>query len=195
MAHLFRNLYPFFLTLLILSGFILLVFQNVNAFTSSATQDMTFSNVSVSKYFSIAFSSALSEGISFGTVSFLPSISINATQNYNNTDNGTFYFVNVSTDSNTIVDLCTKTSGSMENSGGDVILLANETYSNSTINSASLPSTLETSLTTSYFKSGQNISIGGSNYYRFWLDIPAGQPSGTYNNTISFKGVEWGFDC
>jgi hypothetical protein len=46
-----------------------------------------------------------------------------------------------------------------------------------------------------YVKAGQNIAMGNSLYYRFYLEIPSGTPSGTYNNTINFKGVQNGTAC
>src|SRR3989338_3120584 len=44
-------------------------------------------------------------------------------------------------------------------------------------------------INTSYVKGESNIFPGNSNYYRFWLDIPAAQAAGTYNNTVTFKAV------
>jgi hypothetical protein len=54
---------------------------------------------------------------------------------------------------------------------------------------------LETSLTTSYVKSGEDVSVGENNYYRFWLDVPGGQPTGDYTNLVYFKGIQTGSSC
>ena len=187
--------YNLFLILLIFASLFLILFQNISL-TGNLIEDSIPSNVSINKYLAISFSSNLSQGIYFGTIEVLPALNLNATENYGSLINGTEYYINVSSDSNTIVDFCIKAGGDMENIALDKIGLGNETYSNSTLTNSSLPDLVEdVSLTTSYVKSGVNVPIGGVNYYRFWLDIPASQPSGDYNNTISFKGIESGSSC
>lgn len=74
--------------------------------------------------------------------------------------------------------------------------VANESYSNSTTTSETLPAVgKEVIFTTLGVKAGINITAGNVTYYRFYLDIPTGTPSGTYNNTISFEGVEVAGAC
>jgi len=164
--------------------------------TGHATESTTTSNVSIQKYLSIALCTNLSTGILFGDVATLPATNINATHNYDGTATGSTFCVNVSTDSNTAIDLCSKANGHLTSPALDVIGLANETYSNSTTTDATLPALgSDVSLTTSYVKSGDAIAAGGLNYYRFWLDIVAAQPSGDYNNTVYFKGVTTTLDC
>jgi len=176
----------------------LLILQSVNSLSGFFVAE-TPSNVTVNKYLSITFSSNLSEGIFFGTVSSLPAVNQNATHNYDKNfpnQNQTDYYINVSEDSNTNVDFCVKADGNLVNPANDTIKLGNETYSNFSSSNSSIPSVGdEISVTTSYLKSGENIIIGGANYYRFWLDVPIGQPSGSYNNTILFKGIQTGFGC
>ena len=156
--------YNFFLIFLILISLILIIFQNFQI-TGNATESYAVSNVSVNKYLAISFSENLSEGISFGTIYSLPSIETNATRNYVEPTNITNYYINVSNDSNTLVDFCIKASGDMLNSASDVIGLANETYSNSTSTNSSVPlQSSKVSLTTSYTKSGEEIMVGGINY-------------------------------
>jgi len=74
----------------------------------------------------------------------------------------------------------------------DEIKIGNETYNNASSTSTSVPDWgTENLLTTSYVKAGVNIpnTDAGANYYRFWLDIPAAQAAGDYNNSVSFKGI------
>lgn len=168
--------------------------------TGYVTETTTTSNVTVNVYFSIALSTNLSRGIQFGDVSTLPAYNLNGTANndsgFNTTisgpptsASGTTYYANVSTDSNSAVDFCIK-ADLLNTSSGDFIGLGNETYMNSTATNTSAPFVVdETSFTTAYVKSGDDIAIGSTNYYRFWLDVPASTATGTYNNTVSFKGV------
>jgi len=184
-----------FLFLIIFICLVLLIFQNVSI-SGRATETFTDSNVSITKYIAISFSENLSEGIDFGDVNVLPATSLNATHNYDGLINGTSLYISVSSDSNTLVDFCIKANTDLTSIDLDVIGLANETYQNSTTTNLTLPAiSPEISLTTSYVKSGDNIAAGTENYYRFWLDIPAAQPSGDYNNTIFFKGVQAGYSC
>ena len=175
--------------------------------TGYATTATTTSNVTISSYFAIAMSQNLSNGIQFGSVSTLPTTSQNATHNYDgvnttaqnitlNGTNGTSMWMNVSSDSNTAVDFCTKADAALTTSGGSTIGVGNETYHNSTQTNITIPNILsEVAFTTSYVKAGFNTSIGSNNYYRFWLDVPAGTASGSYNNTISFEGIATGGAC
>jgi len=187
------NWFTIVLILIILVALILLFFQNVNAITGHATQQNTTSNVTIQYYLSLSLCSNLSSGIWFGEVASLPATDLNGSHNYDGnypTVNGSTYCVNISTDGNSPVDLCIKSDGDLTSVAADKIGLANETYSNYTSTNSTHPLLgSQTSLSTSYSKSGVNIPVGNVNYYRFWLDIPAAQPSGTYNNTVQFKGV------
>lgn len=184
---------------LFLFSIIMIMGQGMRS-TGYATEVTTTSNVTISVYFAIALSANLTNGIEFGTVTTLPTTNQNATDNYNgvnttaqgtylNGTNGTSLWTNVSTDSNTAVDFCNK-ADALNTTGGDVIGLGNETYYNNTNTNYSIPAPAsEVSITTSYVKSGYNITAGSINYYRFWLDVPAGTATGTYDNVVSFKGV------
>jgi len=175
----------------------LLVIQNAPLMTTGhAISGTTTSNVTIAKYLAIAFSDDLSQGIQFGTINALPAIDINATENYNGGSSGTLYYINVSNDGNTPVDLCIRGNAPLTNDALDIIGLDNETYANATSTDALSPSLAnEVPLTNEYVKSGEGITVGTENYYRFWLDIPASQPSGDYNNTLSFKGVQTTLSC
>ncbi len=182
-----------------LFSLIMLFSQGIKT-TGYATQASTTSNVTITTYFSIAMSENLSDGIQFGNVSSLPATNVNATHNYDGVETvspspGTSMWMNVSSDSNTNVDFCIN-ADALNTSGGDEIGLGNETFSNSTDTNSTLPALGdEASITLSYADAGYNITIGGNNYYRFWLDVPAGTPAGTYNNTVSFKGITTGGSC
>ncbi len=184
------------LILIIVASLLFLFFQNFGNLTGQAIQGEVPSNVTVSKYLAIQFGTSLGEGIQFGNVAFLPVTNVNASHNYDNGVNGTTYTIDVSNDSNTAVDFCILANAGLTSPTFDVIGLGNETYSayNST-NSTYPLITLETPMTLSYVKAVNNIHVGNSSYWRFWLDVPTAQPSGDYNNTVSFKGVQTGQSC
>ena len=189
---------------LFLLSMILLFNQGVRT-TGYATQSSTTSNVTINVYFAIDMSVNLTDGIRFGNVTTLPSTDVNATHNYDgdNTtaggaidDMGTSMWMNVSTDSNSNVDFCIIANDNMKTAAGDQIVIGNETYYNHTATNVTHPgSGQQVAMTTSYVRAGPNISAGSNNYYRFWLDVPAGTASGSYNNTISFEGIATGGAC
>ena len=190
------KLYNFFLIGIIFICLALVVVQNFNFITGFTVEYSATSDVSVLKSLSISFSDNLSEGILFGDIAILPVEDVNASHNYDGVDNSTSLYINISQDGNTPVDLCVKASGNLVSLAADEIGLGNETYSNSTSSNSTDPLlSQDFSLTTSYIKSGGEIPTGGINYYRFWLDIQASQPSGEYNNTISFKAIQTGSSC
>jgi hypothetical protein len=156
--------------------------------TGYATSASTSSNVTISTYYSISASPNLSAGILFGSVTSTAATDLNATGNYGGSSL-TQYNVTVSADSNTNVSFNISANAALTSSGGDVIALGNQSYANHTTNSALLPDVAsQVALTTGQVNSGNNIGVGNADYYRFWLDIPAGQATGSYNNTITFTG-------
>ncbi len=171
--------------------------------TGSATSLTPTSTATIQKYFSINASANLSTGIDFGTIETLPATSVNASLNYNDTNyptendgNETLYFITVETDSNTAVDLCIS-ADAFNTSGGEEIELGNYTYANNhTANNATIPGPVDQyTMSTSYAKRDTNVSIGSSSYFRFWLDVDAAQPTGTYNNTVTILGVSTQVVC
>ncbi len=104
--------------------------------------------------------------------------------------NITQYWVNVSV-SGATGDVYVKANDNLRTSGGDILVLANETFSNSTTN-ASVPASLKTPLSTSYQIIGSNLNDGNLIYLKFFLSAPASQLAGTYNNTLTFTIVENG---
>lgn len=184
---------------------VIMLFNQGIKTTGYATQSSTTSNVTINVYFAIDMSTNLSDGIRFGNVTTLPSTDINATHNYDGANTtvggaianlGTSMWMNVSTDSNTNVDFCVNSNDNLKTSAGDQIVVGNETYYNHTLTNVTHPgSGQQVAMTTSSVKAGPNVSAGSNLYYRFWLDVPAGTPSGTYNNSITFKGVSVGGAC
>jgi hypothetical protein len=158
----------------------------------------TVSNVSVTNSIAMGFSNGLKGGINFGSVNYLPAVNIDAEYNYNETNsNYTEYYVLVSSDGNSPMDLCIYASTGLMTLGGDLIDIDKETYAYSVdFVNGTIPSLSdEISLTNSYVLAGGNIPQGGNNYLRFWLDIPAGQASGEYSNSIYFQGTIAGAGC
>ena len=184
---------------------IIMILNQHSMMTGYLTTGDTFSNVSITTYFSIAMSENLSDGIQFGSISSLPATDTNATHNYDGANTtldgagankGTSMWMNVSTDSNSAVDFCINASATLSTTGADSFEVGNETYHNSTYTNSSSPNVTEqVALTAAWVKSGYNIAAGSDNYYRFWLDVPAAQATGTYNNTVEFKGVAIGGGC
>lgn len=173
-------------------------FQNP-LITGHATSAITTSNVTINSYYAIDLHNNFTRGILFGNVSALPATDINATSNYDAGSgiNGTTYIANVSTDSNANVEFCLSANSGLRSSGGDVIGLGNETYSNSTtsINITHPSQALQVGFTTTATKASAPVAAGGSTYWRFWLDIPAAQAAGVYNNSVTVGGVVSGQAC
>jgi hypothetical protein len=162
----------------------------------------TTSSAVISKYFSINVSGNLSSGIDFGTIAALPSTNVNATRNWNSTinsslyNNQTLYWATVETDSNTPVDFCI-TATAFNTSTGYEIDIGNYTFADSNLNDITHPGPVDeqTMSKTAYVAGQTNIGVGSSNYFRFWLDVPATTASGTYNNTVTFLGRPTGTAC
>ena len=194
-------LLAFFAALLLFSIFMIIapylgVFKPT--LTGFASSGSTTSNVTISKSISLTLSTNLSNGINFGNLTVSSGSNFNGSSNYDGASatNTTTYFVNISSTSTINVDLCIKGNGNLTSSGGDKILLANETYSNATTTSGTVPLIgNEVSLTTTGVKSGGNLAPGDLGYYRFWLDLNPNIPTGSYNNTVTFTGMETGAAC
>lgn len=183
------------LAFVVVTSFFLFFFSSFSI-TGNATEGSTTSNVTIAKYLAITFGTNLSEGIQFGSVSTLPATSINASHNHDGASNATTYTVEVHNDSNTAVDFCIRANAGLTSAALDVIGLANETYSALNLTNSTHPIlSNETPMTVSYVKAVSAIPPGNSSYWRFWLDIPASQPSGNYNNSVFFEGVTTGLAC
>lgn len=186
--------YRLILVTILVVSLLLLGIESIGSLTGKATV-ATPSKITVNKYISMSFSNELESGVIFEDINFLPANNVNADKNYNLT-NQTEYYVMVANDANSEMDLCIRATSDLTNFGMDKIGIGNETYSYSLKNNETLPNLLnETGLTFGYAPAGTNIPLGGQNNIRFWLDVPAGQAPGTYNNSLYFKGMATGEDC
>ncbi len=170
-----------------------MVVQGITGFNTEDVETST-SQVVIQKYVSAAKSNALSDGINFGNLSTLPVTHQNATANYNATE--TNFNITVSSDSNVAMDFCIKANAGLETTGGaSIIGLPNYTWSGSATNDEGNPAVPGVSLTTSYVAADTNIAGGSAENFRFWLNVSATTPAGTYNNTLYFKGLPTGDSC
>ncbi len=177
-------------------------YQVMELVTGAATSVSPESQVTIQKYFSINASGNLSAGINFGIVSVLPTSDQNATLNWNDTvtaegdDNETLYWVTVEMDSNTPVDFCI-IADALNTSGGNELGIGNYTFADSIWNNMTYPGPIDEQVmsTSSYVAAETGVTVGSSNYFRFWLDVPATQPTGTYNNTVTILGTSTGVPC
>lgn len=187
--------FRFFLIAVIVVCTILLIFENVTIHGNVTGGDVV-SNVSVNMHLAIDFSQELKDGVIFDDVLILPVSDLNAIENYNGSNNSTNYHILVSSDGNVPVDLCTRVDSPLSTSGMDVIGVANESYSNFNFTNESLPELQdEKSFSLNFQSAGDSIPVGGIEYFRFWLDIPAGQPPGEYSNYIIFRAIPEGLNC
>lgn len=190
-----ERLIRFFLIGVIFICSILLLFENVTIHGRVTGGDVV-SNVSVFLSFSIDFSDALANGVFYGDVLVLPVSNIGAVENYNGTDNATNYYVGVSPDGNTPVDLCVNVNSPLITESMDVIGVANQSYSYSNFSNYTFPEVfVEVPFSLDYQSGGEMIPTGGLNFFRFWLDVPVGQSPGNYNNSINFRAVPAGLGC
>ncbi|MDA3836765.1 MAG: hypothetical protein PF542_04030 [Nanoarchaeota archaeon] len=192
-----RRVYRFLLIFIFIFCLVLIGFENFNVITGNTVSTFSAaSNVTVLKLIAVSFSSDLTDGIVFESVHVLPAENISAVNNYNGTGNSSEYYLLVSSDGNIDVDLCIMADKALETIGADVIGLANETYSTSIGSDINNPDLVnETPLNLTYTKALNGIPRGQNGYVRFWLDIPAGQATGTYYNSIYFKAIGSGLGC
>lgn len=189
-----------YVLLLIIAGTIFIAYNldnsiKLDSYIGAAVSQTTPSDATVGAYFAIASSDNLTQGITFESIVSLPATDVNATANYNNS-NQTGYFVTVSSDSNVNVDFCFKADSAFNTEGGDEIGLGNWTYSQNATNNLTIPNlNAAVEIRLNYSNGTTGVSPSNSNYYRFWLDIPAAQAAGTYNNTVTFKAVQTGNSC
>ncbi len=109
----------------------------------------------------------------------------------NNGTGITEYWVNITSYGGTS-DLYMKAESDLRTAGGDVLGIGNETYSNSTSNS-SVPDSIKIPLTTDFSNHLIASNIGNATIYlKFFLNAPARQAAGNYNNSLSFRAVQNG---
>lgn len=164
-------------------------FQKNKGLTGSATEIQVGSSALIANFFAIAASNTLTtDGIKWSNLN-PGDVDVNA--DGNNALGNSNYFITVSSDSNVNVDLCIKASAPLT-SGLNTIPLANYKWDSNPVNPL-LASAIAIDI--AYASSDTNNAPSSSDYYRFWLSVPASQAAGTYTNTISFKGVQTGNAC
>ncbi len=168
--------------------------NNTVPITGKAVEASAPSSVTISAYLALSLSTDLSGGIDFGTIENLPVVAQSATANFDVSDQ-TGYDIAISTDSNVNVDFCLRSDGPLTNLALDTIPLTNYVWDDSVLNDISNPTLPGTALTTNYVLGSTDVAPGSQNNYRFWLDVDAGQPKGTYSNVIWFEGVETTTGC
>ena len=160
-----------------------------NAGNSNQTGTRTI-NITSAVSIAVSASSVLSNAIAW-TVATIPQTKLGA--NGNNASLVTQYDIAISaTGSN--VDLYMKADGDLQTSGGgSTLALTNEFFTYNLTNST-VPGTSYRSITTNYSDTliASNLVDGTTTYLKFYLDVPAGQNAGTYNNSVLFKAVATG---
>lgn len=185
-------------------GFVLLAVAGVIGFYSSdliqsvgaVTTDSTVSNATVVVSIGFTFSGNLSDGILFGNVN-INSDDNNATGNYLFDLNSTSYNILMDSGNNVNTDTCIKDNAPLS-SGGNTIPNTGYTFdANTTISGANMNNPAgSVAVTTSFVKFGTaSLAASANQFIQYFLDVPNGQASGAYNNTIDFKIVETGQSC
>lgn len=176
--------------------------QNIDATTESST----VSNATVAVTIGFTFSSNMTAGILYGSVnagSNDNNASGNNNQNWSDVgctgSNCTAYWINFDSANNIGSDTCIKDNANLTVSGGSTTI-PNSGYTydmNITANGSNMNSaTGSTAITNAYVLAGStNINATQNQTMQFYLDVPASQPAGTYNNTISIKIVQTGAGC
>jgi hypothetical protein len=178
-------------TLNILSAILVLslgmiLIQNIESVNADEVVNTT-SKAQINTYFAITMSTELESEIDFGTIDTIPASDVNATKNYNASDM-TEYYIEVSDDSNTNVSF--EINASDFSSGTNTLGVGNESFAyNITNNNADEPSFDDVSLTEVLQTAGSSVDIGEKVYYRFWLDVPGNQPTGSYTNEVWFSAT------
>jgi len=179
------------------------LFVNVNYTDAQSSEQSTSSNATVNNYVAIALSTNLSTGIEFGSLD--PDTgNNNATGNYDagpEGDGGTHvrnssYYIVVSTDSNSNVDFCIKDETALNTSGDDWLLNGNYTWNDNSTSNTTEDNSTDHHFTLDYVPTNVTaVTPGSQNFFKFYLDIPASQPAGVYNNTVYIKGIVTGASC
>ena len=169
--------------------------------TGAAVEETTLSTPSqavINRIIAVALSPEFqTNGISFGTISTLPSTDTNAIGNNYGTGTTTYYLEIDPTSTNVDIDFCIKASDNLDTipASSTPIPLLGYTWTNNTIpppgDMLNPPDPAQSmSLRTDYEASQEGVSHLSPNnfiYYRFYLDIPGPTDPGTYQNIVFFK--------
>lgn len=173
---------------LLLSPFLvlaLLLLATPLATPATTSTQTTSSNVTVNTYMAIALTTDLAAGVQFG------SLEQDTTDTASTTCASLACNVTVSADSNAAADLKIKDDVPLTK-GGDTIPNTGYTWNASATVQPIV--TGSTAITTSYAEFATNVAHDGTGLrvIQFWVDIPAGQNAGFYENVLSFCGEETG---
>jgi hypothetical protein len=197
----------FFLMIGLINNYSLFEDSGMDAITGKATTADATTSAIIANYFSVNASTNLTtDGIIF-FINSLPAANKSAHGNANGDAviNGTNTFLTVEHDSNVNVRFCIKTNDSLRSGATYLIDPINYWWSNSTYTNVSMPHLdKKANNTQAYNFSGFNgsnwgpandVVVDGSQYFRFWLSVPANQNPGTYKNQVNFKGLQTGSAC
>lgn len=159
------------------------------------SESSTVSNATVAVSIGFTFSGNLTNGILFGSVN-PNTLNNNATGNYLADAGNTSYFIDMDVGNNANTDACVKVNAPLT-SGANTIGNGNYTYdANSTIDGDNMNTgTGAIVLNNTYVLMDSDLSTAENQYIQLYLDVPAEQSAGTYNNTVSFKIVQTGTGC
>jgi hypothetical protein len=155
---------------------------------AATSTQATTSNVTVNVYVSIVLSPNLAAGVQFGNVD--PGTNDNPATNCDNN----LCNITVSSDTNVNVDIVLKANAALTRQGGTETI-PNSGYTWNATTSPTIPELPGYALQITYDytnKVGSNLAPGTTVIWKAWLDIPARQRAGTYNNTLYFCGDETG---
>jgi len=147
-------------------------------------QENVTSTATVIGVISIGLSTALQDGINFGNLN-------QGTNNNRDPDNVNNTII---VSGNTNIDLCIRANDSMRSSLYE-ITLGNYSWDGD-ISVGALTEDQNT-MSTTFAKDPDtnNLPSGTQRYLGFWLDVPSGQPAGTYVNEIHIRAVQSGAAC
>ena len=164
--------------------------NNNDLITGAATSQVGNFTAAVQTYISCTWSDS-SLNVSFGSSLNPNTNDINASLNYVvAAANITWYNVTVDTLSNVVGNITVQ--GADFISGANRLGITNITWASNTTNSSgvNMQASSSTVLTTSYDIANVvalNEPIGSTAWFRFWLDVPSGQLSGTYNGNYTMQ--------
>src|SRR3989344_619951 len=177
--------YLYVLLLVLVIGYISTLQTQDTSITGKASQVQTESRATIQRFFDIVPSEP-ADGNEAGD----PPMPAPATA----------YSIKVHQDSNVNLDFCARASGDLI-SGGFNIPIANERFDDD-LSSGSIPGQgpllIEAqSLTTTntLVQTGRNVPPGISDFYRFWLSVPAPTRAGTYTNSVFITAILTGNGC
>lgn len=144
----------------------------------------TSSNVTVNTYVSISLTTAFQNGVEFG------GLDPGSSDNNATTCNDYGCNISVSVDSNVNVDIVMKANDNLTRLGGQLIPSANYTWNTSDATYRQMmPGNYLNVSEYDYrplYKVGDSVAPGGVRAWQAWIDIPAQQTAGVYNNTLYF---------